>query len=59
MKKLYQKPEMSIAKMIELEAADIIRTSGEVETAAPKSLTDYDSALTYTQLTDSEISVFN
>lgn len=59
MKKLYQKPEMSIVKMIELEAVDIIRTSGEVA-ETPNAIKDIKGqAVNYAQLPNSDISVFN
>lgn len=59
MKKLYQKPEMSIVKMIELEAVDIIRTSGEVQ-EMPNTIKDIKGqAVNYAQLPNSDISVFN
>ncbi len=59
MKKLYQKPEMSIVKMIELEAVDIIRTSGELADK-PKDVTEVNKDVqNFQQLPDSAISVFN
>ena len=45
--------------MIELEAVDIIRTSGEVQ-EMPNTIKDIKGqAVNYTQLPDSNISVFN
>lgn len=59
MKKLYQKPEMSIVKMIELEAVDIIRTSGELADK-PKDVTEVNKDVqNFQQLPDSVMSVFN
>lgn len=59
MKKLYQKPEMSIVKMIELEAVDIIRTSGELPDK-PKDVTEVNKDVhKFSQLPDSTMSVFN
>ncbi len=59
MKKLYQKPEMSIVKMIELEAVDIIRTSGELADK-PKDVTEVNKDVqNFQQLPDSTMSVFN
>ncbi len=59
MKKLYQKPEMSIVKMIELEAVDIIRTSGELADK-PKDVTEVNKDVQkFSQLPDSAMSVFN
>ncbi len=59
MKKLYQKPEMSIVKMIELEAVDIIRTSGELADK-PKDVTEVNKDVqNFQQLPDSAMSVFN
>ena len=59
MKKLYQKPEMSIVKMIELEAVDIIRTSGELADK-PKDVTEVNKDVqNFQQLPDSDMSVFN
>lgn len=59
MKKLYQKPEMSIVKMIELEAVDIIRTSGELADK-PKDVTEVNKDVhKFSQLPDSAMSVFN
>lgn len=59
MKKLYQKPEMSIVKMIELEAVDIIRTSGELADK-PKDVTEVNKDVhKFSQLPDSVMSVFN
>lgn len=59
MKKLYQKPEMSIVKMIELEAVDIIRTSGEMADK-PKDVTEVNKDVQkFSQLPDRDMSVFN
>ncbi len=59
MKKLYQKPEISIVKMIELEAVDIIRTSGELADK-PKDVTEVNKDVQkFSQLPDSAMSVFN
>lgn len=59
MKKLYQKPEMSIVKMIELEAVDIIRTSGELADK-PKDVTEVNKDVQkFSQLPDRDMSVFN
>lgn len=59
MKKLYQKPEMSIVKMIELEAVDIIRTSGELPDK-PKDVTEVNKDVQkFSQLPDRDMSVFN
>lgn len=59
MKKLYQKPEMSIVKMIELEAVDIILTSGELADK-PKDVTEVNKDVqNFQQLPDSVMSVFN
>lgn len=59
MKKMYNKPEMSVIKTIKLEPCDIIRTSGEVADA-PNSITNLDTSVTnYKQLQNSDFSVFD